>query len=470
LLPLLRDKWIKNDPFARIVGETICLSCLAETKRYKELEELTALRPYKFWHFDQFWASALLEQGFADDAILFAESCRQDRPGYDSPVITEFCERVLLEAGRCDEAYERYGLIASQATTNLTTFRKITKKYPDRDSRQILTDLIDAHGLPGKWFAAAKDAGLFDIALECAKDRSSEPATLIRAARDFTDRDPDFAAQVAMCALRNLFAGSGYEPTTIDVLHAYQYLVAAANQAGISDWAKAEIERMLEIGAAVGREPFQQVVQSRYLRDLASDQSETQMKPPSVITSPKETRLSKTTSQPSEPTSQNLAAVSATQYVNRKDDTYYLHQGRTKTGKLRYFFSKKSEGELCLQLPDGFEIYENIRGQVFCRRIQPKLLTDQEIALVQEIIRRCGKHFSTAVDVKGKDVIVYEREHPCLKFTLCDEDKRLFVPHRWCFRGSIDDWIVLCGLPNSLPDLAEEYCPYIGEESFFVLM
>ena len=121
-------------------------------------------------------------------------------------------------------------------------------------------------------------------------------------------------------------------------------------------------------------------------------------------------------------------------------------------------------------MPDGFEIYENPRGQVSCRRIRPKLITEQEIEVVREAIRKCGKQFFAVVDVKGKDVIVYEDEHPCLKFTLYDDDKRLFETSRWCYRGSIDDWLPLFCDPKPLSELAKNYCPHIGEESFFELM
>jgi len=165
-----------------------------------------------------------------------------------------------------------------------------------------------------------------------------------------------------------------------------------------------------------------------------------------------------------------VASPAAVEHVNRKGDTYYLHQGTTKTGKPKYFFSKKSDGELCGQLPAGFEIYENPRSQVFCRRIQPKLITEQEIQMVREAIRNCGKQFYAGVDVKGKDIIVYEGEDPCLKFRLCDDDKRLFEVSRWCYRGSIDDWIPLFARSKSLSELANNYCRHIGEESFFELM
>ena len=52
-------------------------------------------------------------------------------------------------------------------------------------------------------------------------------------------------------------------------------------------------------------------------------------------------------------------------YTNAKGKTYYLHQGTTKTGKPKYYFSMESEGHLAASIPVGFEIYENPNAQVF---------------------------------------------------------------------------------------------------------
>ncbi len=71
-------------------------------------------------------------------------------------------------------------------------------------------------------------------------------------------------------------------------------------------------------------------------------------------------------------------------YTNRKGDLYYLHVGKTKTGKNKYFFSKKKEGVLALEIPEG---YENVNAQVFLRKIQPKIILDQEIAMVESELR-----------------------------------------------------------------------------------
>ncbi len=58
---------------------------------------------------------------------------------------------------------------------------------------------------------------------------------------------------------------------------------------------------------------------------------------------------------------------------------------------------------------------------------------------------------------------------PMFRFTLIDEDERVFGAERWCFRGSIDDWIDLAGVA-SLKAIAELFLPYLGDEGFYELM
>jgi hypothetical protein len=59
-----------------------------------------------------------------------------------------------------------------------------------------------------------------------------------------------------------------------------------------------------------------------------------------------------------------------------------------------------------------------------------------------------------------------------LRFTLVDEDDRTFHAQRWCFRGSVDDWIGLwsSGGDGPLTDLVKRFCPHVGRESFYELM
>ena len=55
-------------------------------------------------------------------------------------------------------------------------------------------------------------------------------------------------------------------------------------------------------------------------------------------------------------------------YVNRYLDTYYLHVGRTKTGKPKYWFSTKADGDLVEAIPEGYEVYENPDAQVYLQK------------------------------------------------------------------------------------------------------
>jgi len=243
MLPLLREVWSARRPGDHVRGDTLCLSCLLETGRYEELKEVLSLRGMRFWPIDKFMAEAMARDGRIDEALAYAEAHHDEH--YERPGIIAFCERILLEAGRTEEAYRRFGLFAVNATTNLSVFRKIAAQYPEKDRRQVLLDLIEARGNKGKWFAAAKDAGFLDIALECAQAAGTEPKTLIRAARDFEETEPEFAVDVALRAIRILLRGGGYEPSTADIQEAYDYLMAAARRLGRIPWARTSLQQML---------------------------------------------------------------------------------------------------------------------------------------------------------------------------------------------------------------------------------
>src|SRR6266436_9947375 len=104
--------------------------------------------------------------------------------------------------------------------------------------------------------------------------------------------------------------------------------------------------------------------------------------------------------------SRRSAAVPIT-HTNAKGKTYYLHQGRTKTGKPKYYFSMESEGHLAEDIPVGFEIYENPNAQVFLRRIPPKLITDEERQVVEDGMRTYAEVQDYKIDVKGNALVVY---------------------------------------------------------------
>jgi hypothetical protein len=263
LLPLLRRVWAQEASGGYVVGTTICLSSLLEVGRYGELLALLRDARRTSWALHRFGAEALARQGLWDAAIAYAEGCRDTRlAGYDDRRIDRFCEQVLIRAGRTNQAYREYGLRTAKGPTYLATYRETVRRYPDMDRRQVLLDLIGARGDRGKWFAAAKGAGYLDIALDCARSFDAEPATLVRAARDFSSKEPRFALDVGFLALRQLLDGKGFEPDPALVRQAAEHCLAAAAQIGLHGGARQQIQQLAALPRPTGQEITQRALAS----------------------------------------------------------------------------------------------------------------------------------------------------------------------------------------------------------------
>ncbi len=183
------------------------------------------------------------------------------------------------------------------------------------------------------------------------------------------------------------------------------------------------------------------------------------------------------------------------QYKNRRGDVYYLYQGVTKKGNPKYFFSMKTKANPLASIPDGFEVYENPNTQVFLVKKEPPLITDQE---KQTIINAMNNNHEVEyffVDVRKKYITIYIAEkdnimseeyswlskfnpkanllrllhyEAQMRFELIDGKQRYFVAERFCYRGSIDDWITI-GSYNALDNLVEKFVRHLGKETFYEL-
>ena len=182
------------------------------------------------------------------------------------------------------------------------------------------------------------------------------------------------------------------------------------------------------------------------------------------------------------------------QWTNRKDQTYYLHLGSTKSGQPSYYFSMEGKGNLADAIPPGYEVLEKPNGQVYLRRIPPKIIADEEAALVEKALKRFCDLQDWRVEVKKDAIIVHtpnqdiasilEFTHtglgvamadvkrmlrrvvtysPQMRFVMEDKEKRLFVVERYCYSGSIDDWIEVDG-PAELVKLVK-YVEHLGKDS-----
>jgi hypothetical protein len=232
-LPVLRMAWGPDrNLHGYFKGTTACLSALHKCGHHEKILELLETAPYKFWPYRCWGVKALVALSRKAEAIKYAEERRELN---DSPIsIALACEEIILSDGMADQAYSLYAIDANRKATHLATFRAICGKYSHKTPKEILDDLVAASSSSdrGKWFAAAKSAGLYDEAVALANSAPCDPKTLIRAARDNVAVEPGFALEAGMAALRWMAAGYGYEIGMPDVRAAYDYTVAAARRLG----------------------------------------------------------------------------------------------------------------------------------------------------------------------------------------------------------------------------------------------
>ncbi|TWT94504.1 hypothetical protein [Stieleria varia] len=146
------------------------------------------------------------------------------------------------------------------------------------------------------------------------------------------------------------------------------------------------------------------------------------------------------------------------QYINRRRETYFAYRGTTKTGKPKFFASKKTTSDKASRvesLPEYFEFYENpVNATVVIRRRRPTTLTASE----RNFLARLVLEYSS---VDGNVVIEGN--------ALVNKAQRLFSVSRYCCRSWKDGWLNLHARPSSLEDLAAIYLPHLGQDSYFEL-
>jgi hypothetical protein len=186
------------------------------------------------------------------------------------------------------------------------------------------------------------------------------------------------------------------------------------------------------------------------------------------------------------------------EHVSRSGKRYYLHTKPRKNGKPDYFFSLQNEGPMARTVPEGYEVYENVRGQVFLRRLSKKLISEEEQGTVTAALIAHAEEWRYKTEIKKNTIVVYEASDnqndvasifpwvdsaklkaavirnanylAVLRFVLVDPVRRRFAVERFCFRGSVDDWIpVGREAPSMLSALARKYVKYLGTDSIYEL-
>ncbi|MGA9350032.1 MAG: hypothetical protein WBW48_14685 [Anaerolineae bacterium] len=188
-------------------------------------------------------------------------------------------------------------------------------------------------------------------------------------------------------------------------------------------------------------------------------------------------------------------------YTNWRGVTYYLCRGVTKTGKPRYYFAREPKGDPVEQIPEGWKISESVNGAVSLVKDRPAQIRPGEVAAVEAAVQRHPKSHNYHVAVKHNRIEVYERVGlapdelitelrgvgllvpgraewlrellggrarftPVLRFILVDAEQRTFCTERWCYLGSIDDWIDV-GPMGPVDRLARQWIPKLGTDALF---
>jgi len=229
------EQVLRASGYAYFKGSSAYLSSLYAAGLHEELLAVLAKPYFSNWWYRQCGVRALLSMDRKAEALRYAEDSKKIINTPPSAV-AKVCEEILLSSGLYEEAYNRYALDANQGTTYLATFRSLIRKYPNKPAVDILRDLVSSQpGSEGKWFAAAKDVGLFDVAIDLVNKSPTDPRTLIRASRDFGEKQARFAVSAGLAALQWIARGYGYQITAGDVLEAYSCILKAASSAGITE-------------------------------------------------------------------------------------------------------------------------------------------------------------------------------------------------------------------------------------------
>ena len=210
-------------------------------------------------------------------------------------------------------------------------------------------------------------------------------------------------------------------------------------------------------------------------------------------------------------------AMKSFSYTNKYGTIYYLHIVRGTDGRTYHVMRKGAEGAAA-RLPKGFEVRENVHGQVAARRVRPKQIKRLEEQLLRIAMKNL-RPFAYLLDIDGNAATVYAsaedrkcflesldaefaegfaealtralakrysrelvdmfrarrkeqnarrpRYYPLLRFVLVDKRERRFAVERVCFTGE-SSWIRLEMLP--LTAAVMKYLPHLGRDSFFDLI
>jgi hypothetical protein len=189
-------------------------------------------------------------------------------------------------------------------------------------------------------------------------------------------------------------------------------------------------------------------------------------------------------------------------FKTTKGKTYYLKSRATKKGNTSYYLTQKKDAECLNELPAGYEAFEKYdSGQAYIRKVKESHIEEAEVAAIVKELRQNKSLHDFKLDVCGDEIRIYTNENgsaaevPSLlkgflsatrenpeamwnRFVRYEERMRIilaqhigereFIFQRYCYRGSIDDWITIDS-GSDLKALAKKNLYHLGKESYYEL-
>lgn len=182
-------------------------------------------------------------------------------------------------------------------------------------------------------------------------------------------------------------------------------------------------------------------------------------------------------------------------YTNRMRKTYYLLEGRTKRGKVRYCAVRTPREGALTAMPEGFEFSESINGVVSVRKISSAAASvpEADVSLTRTEMARHPHLRGCRIEVIKGEIVVFEpmnghtfrldngqghhtqddrlmrriQYDPVMKFVPSRECGGYWV-HRMTYRGDGGwSWPLAAG---SLRKLLKQFLRYVRTDEFFELI
>lgn len=171
-------------------------------------------------------------------------------------------------------------------------------------------------------------------------------------------------------------------------------------------------------------------------------------------------------------------APKAYTYTNQRGATYYLHRSTSKSGSTRYLFKKSIGEDAVAELPEGYEVRENVNGLVSVGRARPPAANAPDVAVVTARLERDLRLRIYRAEARDAAIVVYEptnltgipgfqpplQYQPVLRFERGDEAGR-YVVRRMTYRAD-GGWSSPVE-SGPLDELAAKYLPLLGTDAFF---